>query len=442
MSPAEIQNKPRKQAWYKRRRSTVTGPAPGPAAPKTPKRPLADAAPASGEPSFKIRRLAGSTGKTPTRLGPRTPTFATVKAEDEEPWYTVRRSRHDALANDPAAGTSVGGADRMTPPLTTRPADSPLANAGPSVPTPIPSVPTPGLSIHTPIPTGNTPGRVGTRNQRSVAAPSHTPFDVYDFNDVDADEVSVPLRRASGNSRSRPASAKASSARASASRASVPSAAAKPATTTTTATTTATATATAAADAPPYMSLRSRGENTQSGDSNSGLRYPPRNIKRLPFTQKRPVNLVLPGGGSTARWNQTKLKAALSTTLGMSAATFTKLLENLEEYFERPAAPQNGWIWIPCPGSGTVAVDVRKLGYAEFGEELVEAVLGKDAERRALVEDGKVPLVGYLFYHTLLAAGTRRAARQRSIAAKKTQLSLVSLVLLSLGATGKWLTGI
>lgn len=426
MDPAEIQNKPRKQTWYKRRRSTVTGSAPGPllnpAAQKTPKRPLADATPASGEPSSKIRRLGGNTGKTPARLGPRTPTFATVKAEDEEPWYTVRRSHRDTIAPDPVAGDT----NWMTPPLTTRPVDSPLANAGPSAATRTPTVRTPVLSTTTPVAVrNNTPGRVTTRNRSSVSGPPRTPFhDVYDFNERDSEEEYIPgRRRVSVNSRSRPASVGVRSSRASTARATVPSsAAAKTTTTTTTAAPTATVN-------PPYMTLRSRGENVQGEGSSSGHRYPPLHIKRLPFTHKRPADLVLPGGGRTARWNQTKLKAALNTAVGMSAGTFMKLLETLEEYFERPAALQTGWIWIPCPGSSMVAVEVRKVAYAEFDEELVETVLGKDPERRALVSEGKVPLVGYLFYHTLLAAGTRRTGKQRKVAAKKTQLTLVSSVL-------------
>lgn len=427
-----IPNKARKQPWYKRRKSTVnvSSPARGPDVSKPPKRPLDDATPASGEPSLKIRRVARNVSKTPTRLGARTPTHP-VKSEEEEPWYTVRRSRHDTLAVNDAADTTLGEANRMTPPLTTCPADSPLANAGPSAPTPIPAIPTPGLSIYTPIPTETSPGRPVTRNYHPPATTSSTPaHDVYEFNDVSSDEDFVPLRRASGKGRGRgrPASTAAGSTRASVSRASVTSAAGPSAAANTTTTTTTTAGATVAVDT--GRSLRSRGDGKPSeASSNPALRYPPHNIKRLPFTQKRPADLVPPGAGGTIRWNQAKLKAALGAALGMSPATFMKLIGIMEDYIERPATAQHGWIWIPSPGTGHVAVEIRKLGHVDFGEELVEIVLGDDSARRALVEEGKIPLIGYLFYQTLLAAGTRRASRVRSVAAKKTQMNLVSSVL-------------
>lgn len=429
MSSATAPNKARKQTWYKRRKSTVTGP--DPAASKTPKRPLDDATPASGEPSLKIRRVAGSVGKTPARLGSRTPTLP-VKSEEEEPWYTIRRSRYDTLAVDDAADNTLGDAGRMTPPLTTCPADSPLMNEGPSAPTPVPAIPTPGLSIYTPIPTETSPGRPVTRSYRSSAAPSRTPArDVYESNDIYPDEDFVPLLRASGKGRGRgrPASTATGSTRASLSKASVTSAAAN----------TTTTTNTAVVDT--GRSLRSRGDGKPSeASSNPGLRYPPHNIKRLPFTQKRPADLAPPGAGGTIRWNQSKLKAALGAALGMSPATFMKLITIMEDYIERPGTGQHGWIWIPSPGTGHVAVEIRKLGYADFGEELVEVVLGDDSARRALVEEGKIPLIGYLLYQTLLAAGTRRASRVRSVAAKVTQMNLVSLVLSTAWGNGQKLT--
>lgn len=487
--PAETPKKPRRQTWYKRRKSTATGQASGPEAPKTPKRPLTDATPASGEPSSKIRRLVGSAPKSSSRLGPRTPTFTTIKAEEEEPWYTVRRSRLDTLAADSAAGDE----NLMTPPLTTRPVDPPLVNAGrsapaPAVRAPIPASHTPvdnvirkptpqnpvtspshapaidvylrhntsaadnaagdmsrmtpplttrpidppvanpaplapmlGPSLPTPVPAGNTPVARAIHKpapQGPVAGPPHPPaIDVYEFNEMDSDENDVPARRSSGNTRTvpLPASTRNDGTGASSSRPPV--------------SWVATNTTANMSDPTPRPSPRPAGATTQTSGSSPGRRYPPPQLTRLPFTHKRPADLAPSAAGHVARWNQTTLKAALSSAVGMSPGTFMRLIESLEDFPDRPAAPQTGWIWIPSPGPNVTAVECRKLGYAEFEPELVEAALGKDPERRALVEQGKVPLVGYLMYQTLLAAGKRRVARQRKITVKKTQLTLVGLVL-------------
>lgn len=159
------------------------------------------------------------------------------------------------------------------------------------------------------------------------------------------------------------------------------------------------------------------------------LRYPPSRMTRLPFTPRRPL-ICTPTSLSTIRlWTQTKLKAALEAELGMRADTFALLVDTLESHYERPDAPEHGWIWIPIPTTGIRSAECRRLAFAEFEEELVEAVLGPDSNRRALVSTGKLPVIGYLLYQTALAARKRKMVKVKKVSVKKREDCVVSFTL-------------
>lgn len=167
------------------------------------------------------------------------------------------------------------------------------------------------------------------------------------------------------------------------------------------------------------------------------LRYPPSRMNRLPFTPKRPLICTPTSLSSVRLWTQTKLKVALEAELGMGADTFALLVDTLESHYERPDAPEHGWIWIPIPTTGIRSAECRRLAFAEFEEELVEAVLGPDSNRRALVSTGKLPVIGYLLYQTALAARKRKMVKVKKVSVKKREDCVVSFTLFPL-FSGQW----